>query len=92
MVLVIGLATSLYWRWRRCTAAAVGVSGLQVEDPAVSGEMLWRWPRIWCGWCSGQVPGRWSIIVSSSSDPARQSWWILQLSNASGLGVLPFLG
>ena len=54
-------------RWRRCRAAAVGVRGLQVEDLAVSGEMVWRWPQIWCGWCLGQVPGRRSFIVLRTS-------------------------
>ena len=46
--------------WWRCGDAAVEEGGVQAVD-------LGRWPRIWSGRCSGQVPGRWSCFSFRSS-------------------------
>ena len=56
-----------FWWWRSFLEAAVRARGGQVEDPAISGEVVWRRPRIWSRLCLGRPPDRCGFFVVSAS-------------------------
>ena len=55
------------WWWRSFKEAAERARGGQVEDPAISGEVVWRRPRIWSRPCLGRPPDRCGFFVASAS-------------------------
>ena len=65
-------------RRRRFKMAAVRVRGVLVEDLAISGEMVWRRPRIWSSSCLGRPPSRCCCFVFRSSSMELVATAVLQ--------------